>query len=82
MSVRRGIRRPFPGRGERVSARADMRADETVEQVGGVVRAGRGLRVVLHGEGAQGAVLVLEGEPLDDVVVEPDVADAAPSRTA
>ena len=48
--------------------------DEPVEQVAGVVRAGRRLRVVLHGEGRQVQAL----QALDDVVVQADVRDAHP----
>src|SRR6478735_3927775 len=53
---------------------------EAVEEVGGVVRAGRGLGVVLHG--VRGTVEALE--PLDDVVVEAHVrdTDAAVCRVA
>ena len=45
---------------------AAMLVDEPVEQVGGVVRAGGGLGVVLHREGRD----VQAGQALDDVVVE------------
>ena len=52
--------------------------DEAVEEVGGVVRAGRGLRVVLHRERRQ----VERLQALDDVVVEVDVADHDPAVAA
>src|SRR5690348_12686977 len=45
--------------------------DETVEEVGGIVRSGRCLRVVLHAERSG----VLRAQPFDDVVVQADVAD-------
>jgi len=45
------------------------------EQVIAVVRAGRSLWVVLHGEGEQVLVVIAKLETLDDVVVETDVAD-------
>ena len=45
--------------------------EEAVEEIGGVVRAGRGLRVVLHRERGQ----VERLQALDDVVVQVDVAD-------
>src|SRR4051812_42078080 len=48
---------------------------EAVEEVAGVVRAGRGLGVVLHREGRD----VETAQPLDDAVVEPDVADLDPA---
>ena len=51
---------------------AGHEVDETVEEVGGVVRAGRGLGVVLDAERR----LLEQREPLDDVVVEADVGDA------
>src|SRR3954471_6332121 len=47
---------------------------EAVEEVRRVVGAGGGLRVVLHREGGQPAVTA-QLEPLDDTVVEADVAD-------
>src|SRR5215212_7474049 len=49
-------------------------AAEAVEEVRRVVRAGGGLGVVLHGEGRQPAITP-QLEPLDDTVVEADVAD-------
>ena len=52
--------------------------DEAVEQVGGVVRSGRRLRVVLHRERRH----VVADQPFDDVVVEADVAHRRPGRTA
>jgi hypothetical protein len=45
--------------------------DEALEVVAGVVWAGRGLRVVLHGDDGQAAV----PHPLDARVVEVDVCD-------
>src|SRR5688572_26319596 len=64
MSVRRGTGL-LPG------AISTHQIQEAVEQVAGVVRAGRGLGVVLHRERRR----VEEVEALDDVVVEADVAD-------
>ena len=49
---------------------------EAVEEVAGVVRAGRRLGVVLHREGRD----VEAAQPLDDAVVEPDVADLDPAE--
>ncbi len=68
MSVRRGIAGLLPG-GHQV--------DEPVEQVGGVVRAGGSLGVVLHRERRQ----VQARQALDHVVVEVDVGDHDPRRT-
>ena len=51
-------------------ARRVDQLDEPVKEVVGVVRAGRGLRVVLHRERGY----VQRAQPLDDVVVEADVA--------
>ena len=53
--------------------RPSSKVAEPVEQVGRVVRAGRGLRVVLHREGRH----VVAAQPLDHVVVEADVADTS-----
>ena len=73
MSVRRGIRRhPSVVRG------IGHEVDEAVEEVRGVVRAGRGLRVVLHRERRQ----VERPQTLHDVVVEVDVADHDPAVAA
>src|SRR5690606_7799467 len=57
--------------GGRPGGRVGQEADEPVEQVGGVVRACRGLGVVLNGEGGQ----VEAREAFDDLVVEADVGD-------
>src|SRR5918995_5586055 len=50
--------------------------DEAVEQVGGVVRARRGLGVVLDREGGHLEAL----QPFDDVVVEAHVAHPHPTE--
>src|SRR6266568_3960506 len=59
----RVVRHSARGAG-RSSAFTLEQVDEAVEQVGGIVRAGRGLRVVLHAERAD----VPGPQPLDDVV--------------
>src|SRR3954451_15944252 len=76
-----GTVRPLPARVGRLprartavplpSGALSHQFDEALEQRGGVVRAGRRLRVELHAERRD----VEAAQALDDVVVEADVAD-------
>src|SRR5664279_1528964 len=70
-----------PPRGPRGALRCSLavafeKLDEPVEQVRGIVRSGRCLRVVLDAE-----CLGITGlQPLDHVIVEADVADRYPAE--
>ena len=71
---RRSSTSSLHGRPRRLSPPPRHEVEEPVEQVGRVVRAGRGLGVVLHRERLQRAVGGPQLETLDHVVVEADVA--------